>query len=104
MEPKSPIVLDTHEVDWVMHPAERTLSRYVSNEMGTRRKRLVVRHLEACQNCQKSVARLRVLSRTFRDWERTAIMQAAPQGSGHQEKASSSHTPARRPLTPTLDH
>jgi anti-sigma factor RsiW len=77
-ELKSPAVLDACEADRATtHPPERALSRYVSNEMGPRRKKVVVQHLETCADCRKSVARLHAIARTFRDWERTAIAQVA---------------------------
>jgi len=62
------------------HPPERALNCYVSNEMGPRRKKVVVEHLETCEDCRKSVARLHAIARTFRDWERSGIMQAAQRG------------------------
>ncbi len=88
MEPKPelrpPVILDASEPDKsTCHPAERALRRYVSNEMGVRRKKVVVQHLEACEHCRKSVARLHAIARTFRDWERSAIM-----GMGQRERAS----------------
>jgi hypothetical protein len=76
-ELKSPVVLDACDPDKsTCHPADRVLSRFVSNEMGLRRKKVVVKHLEACQDCRKSVARLNAIARTFRDWERSSIMGA----------------------------
>jgi anti-sigma factor RsiW len=88
MEPtselKPPVILDACEPDKsTCHPEERVLSRYVSNELGPRRKKVVVQHLEACEHCRKSVARLNAIARTFRDWERSAIMEA-----GQRERVS----------------
>jgi hypothetical protein len=78
IELKSPAVLDACEADGVAcHPPERALRRYVSNEMGARRKKVVVQHLEACEQCRKAVARLNAIARTFRDWERSGILQVA---------------------------
>ncbi len=83
LELKPPAVLDACEADRAAsHPPERALSRYVSNEMGPRRKKTVVQHLEACEDCRKYVAKLHAVNRTFRDWERTAIAQVA-QASKH---------------------
>jgi anti-sigma factor RsiW len=76
LELKPPATLDACEADRVAHPPERALNRYVSNEMGARRKKIVVRHLEACEDCRKSVAKLHAIARTFRDWERSGIMLA----------------------------
>jgi anti-sigma factor RsiW len=45
--------------------------------MGPRRKKVVAQHLETCEDCRKSVARLHAIARTFRDWERSGIRQAA---------------------------
>jgi anti-sigma factor RsiW len=78
MELKPPAVLDACEADKATcHPPERALTRYVSNEIGPRRKKVVYQHLEACEECRKSVARLRAIARTFRDWERSAIGEVA---------------------------
>ena len=74
-ELKSPVILDACDPDKsTCHPADRVLNRFVSNDMGLRRKKLVVKHLEACPDCRKSVARLHAIARTFRDWERSSIM------------------------------
>ncbi len=73
----SPTAPDTSHAGWAsLHPGQRALNRYISNEMGVQRKKAVVHHLEACEDCRKSVAKLRAIARTFRDWERTGIMQA----------------------------
>jgi anti-sigma factor RsiW len=77
MELKTPVVLDACETNTVVHPPERALNRYVSNEMGPRRKKVVTQHLETCHECRKAVARLHAIARTFRDWERSGIMQVA---------------------------
>jgi hypothetical protein len=71
---KSPAVLDACEANEVAHPADRALGRYASNEMGARRKKVVVRHLETCEQCRTAVTRIHTLTRTFRDWEKSAIM------------------------------
>jgi predicted anti-sigma-YlaC factor YlaD len=77
MELKQPVVLDACEADRATcHPTERALNSYVANEMGARRKKVVVQHLESCEGCRKSVVRLHALARTYRDWERSAIEQA----------------------------
>ena len=64
------------------HPTERSLGRYAVNEMGPQRKKIVVRHLETCADCRKTVARLVEISRRFRDLERRAIAHVA-QESGY---------------------
>ncbi len=76
MELKPPVVLDACEAEQSTgHPPERALSRYVSNDMGARRKKAVCQHLEGCEDCRKSVSGLHAIARTFRDWERSAIKQ-----------------------------
>ncbi len=76
MELKPPVVLDACETDQATcHPPARTLDRYVSNEIGPRRKKVVSQHLDGCEDCRKSVARLHTIARTFRDWERSAIKE-----------------------------
>jgi len=55
------------------HPTERSLGRFVANELGPQRKKTVVRHLESCAECRKTVARLHEVARRFRDLERRAI-------------------------------
>jgi hypothetical protein len=37
----------------------------------------VAQHLETCEDCRKVVARHHAIARTFRDWERSGILQAA---------------------------
>jgi anti-sigma factor ChrR (cupin superfamily) len=72
---KPPAVEGAGEANVVTcHPADRALGRYACNEMGARRKKVVVRHLEGCEQCRKAVARIHTLTRTFRDWEKSAIM------------------------------
>jgi hypothetical protein len=77
MELKPPAVLDACEANGTAHPPERALRRYVSNEMGPRRKKVLVQHLEGCPECRTSVAKLNAIARTFREWERNGIMQMA---------------------------
>lgn len=77
IDPQSRTQTETRKADLAsVHPPERALRRYVSNEMGAQPKKSVVRHLEACEDCRKCIVRLRALARTFRDWERIGIMQA----------------------------
>lgn len=77
-ELKSPAILDACEADKATcHPTERVLNRYASNQIGPRGKKTVVQHLEGCEDCRKAVTRLHSIARTFRDWERVGIMQAA---------------------------
>jgi anti-sigma factor RsiW len=61
------------------HPTERTLRQYVSNELGSRRKQIVVEHLEACHECRKAVTDFREVARRFRDLEKVAIAHAVGQ-------------------------
>ncbi len=78
IELKSPAVLDACQADrTACHPTERVLSRFAANEMGTRRKKVVAQHLETCEDCRRVVARHHAIARTFRDWERSGILQAA---------------------------
>jgi|SRR5581483_5834297 len=59
------------------HPTDRCLSRFVSGEIGPRRKKMITRHIENCSACGQEAARLRQIRRTFRDLERTAIAYVA---------------------------
>ena len=59
------------------HPAARLLSRYVSNEVGPRRRKMIAAHLEQCSACLESARRVRDAARRFRDFERLALKQFA---------------------------
>jgi hypothetical protein len=81
IELKPCVVLDASETDRATcHPTQRSLSRYASNEMGSRRKKVVLQHLDICEDCRKNVVRYHALARTFRDWERSAIELAGQAG------------------------
>jgi anti-sigma factor RsiW len=60
------------------HPMDRLLKSFAVNEMGPQRKKMVVRHLENCEECRTTVARHRELARRYRDLERSAIRAYSP--------------------------
>jgi len=59
------------------HPTERSLARFAANDMGPQRKKVIVRHLETCQDCRKAVTRFHDIARRYRDLERRAIQHVA---------------------------
>lgn len=61
------------------HLSQRDLKRYVAKEMGPARKKKANAHLDQCKECRAYVGKLREMSRTFREFERLAIANAAMQ-------------------------
>jgi len=59
------------------HPSERSLGRFISNEMGARGRKAMKLHIDACPACRHRTTHLREMARRFRDLERTAIAHAA---------------------------
>ena len=61
----------------LIHPTERSLGRFVSNEMGPRGRKSIKVHLDGCPACRDRTMQLRDIARRFRDLEKTALAYAA---------------------------
>lgn len=59
------------------HPDSRLLSRFASNEVGPRRRKIIGAHLKECSVCRDTVRRVREATRKFRDFERLALTRFA---------------------------
>ncbi|HUA20493.1 MAG TPA: hypothetical protein VMB25_17215 [Bryobacteraceae bacterium] len=55
------------------HPPAEILEVFATNDMGPRRKKKVVQHLEGCAECRSQLAKIREARRRVRDLLRLAL-------------------------------